>query len=218
MTNDNKSMKADLFVRSSVLRPYENLKSDKYLSSGQNIAMWLTLFFLTFPLLMLVNYLLIFLVGNITSDPYLGMGLLISIFSMIFYTFYIPFFLLNSYIIYKFSDKTKPFEKIFSDNSAMLIFPFLLYSIGAMMSAYVDSVLHLLGLFVMWGAIIIYIVRSTSQLKQYQESSGTQTNTKLYVMILIILMLAPSIIMLLLSPETVAIYYKPLIDTFFLGI
>src|SRR5699024_10677619 len=99
--------------------------------------------------------------------------------------------------IYKFSDKTKPFEKIFSDNSAMLIFPFLLYSIGAMMSAYVDSVLHLLGLFVMWGAIIIYIVRSTSQLKQYQESSGTQTNTKLYVMILIILMLAPSIIMLL---------------------
>lgn len=218
MTDDNKNITAEQFVKSSVSSPYEILKSDEHLSSGHNITMWVTLYLLTVPLMLLANFLLISLVSSITSDPYIGLGLVVSIFSMLFYVLYIPFFLLNSYTIYKFSDKTKPFEKIFSDNSSMLIFPFLLYSIGAMMTAYVDGVLPLIGLFIMWGAIITYIVRSVSQLKLYQEASGTQPNIKLYTAILISLMLAPSIILLILSPETLAIYYKPVIDAFFGGI
>lgn len=218
MTDNYKSIATAKFVRSSVSSPYEILKSDQYLSSGHNITMWLTLYLLILPLMLLANFLLLSLFSTIVSEPFLGLGLVSSIFSMLFYVLYIPSFLLNSFIIYKFSNNAKPFDKIFSDNSSMLIFPFLLYSIGAMMTAYEGSLFPLVGLLIMWGAIITYIVRSVSQLKLYQEASGTQPNTRLYTAILIVLMLAPSIILLILSPETLAIYYKPVMDAFFGGI
>lgn len=218
MTDNNKSLTVDIFIISSVSGPYEILKSDKYLSSGQNIAMWLTLYLLILPLMLLANFLLLSLFSTIISEPFLGLGLVSSIFSMIFYVLYIPFFLLNCFIIYKFNYKTKPFDKIFSDNSSMLLLPFLLYSIGAMMTAYEGSLFPLIGLLVMWSAIITYIVRSINQLKHYHEPSGTQPNTQLYIAVVIALMLAPSIIMLILSPETLGIYYKPVIDIFFEGI
>ena len=51
----------------------------------------------------------------------------------------------------------------------MLLLPFLLYSIGAMMAAYEGSLFPLIGLLIMWGAIITYIVRSINQLKYYQK-------------------------------------------------
>lgn len=218
MTYDKHSMSAKQFVMISVSSPYKILKSDKHLSSGQNIAIWLVLYLLTFPLMLTANALLLSLFSTVTSNPYLGLGLVSSIFSMLFYILYIPFFILNSYIIYKFSDKAKPFEKIFSDNSSMLIFPFLLYSVGAMMTAYIIGILSLIGLLIMWGAIITYIVRSVSQLKHCQEAAGTQPDTQIYAVISIALMLAPSIIVLILSPETLTIYYKPVIDVFFGGI
>lgn len=151
MTYDKHSMSAKQFVMISVSSPYKILKSDKHLSSGQNIAIWLVLYLLTFPLMLTANALLLSLFSTVTSNPYLGLGLVASIFSMLFYILYIPFFILNSYIIYKFSDKAKPFEKIFSDNSSMLIFPFLLYSVGAMMTAYIIGILSLIGLLIMWG-------------------------------------------------------------------
>ncbi len=217
MTEKNKSITADKFIISSVSGPYEILKSDKYLSSGQNIVMWLAIYLLILPLMLLANFLLLSFFSTIISEPFLGLGLVSSIFSMIFYVLYIPFFLLNSFIIYKFSNEVKPFDKIFSDNSSMLLLPFLLYSIGAMMAAYEGSLFPLIGLLIMWGAIITYIVRSINQLKYYQEASGVQPNIQLYTAAVIALMFAPSIIMLILSPETLSIYYKPVIDTFFGG-
>src|SRR5699024_8234515 len=140
MTEKNKSITADKFIISSVSGPYEILKSDKYLSSGQNIVMWLAIYLLILPLMLLANFLLLSFFSTIISEPFLGLGLVSSIFSMIFYVLYIPFFLLNSFIIYKFTQ----FDIILSDNSSMFLLLFLLYSIVSMIAAYEGSLFPLI--------------------------------------------------------------------------